>query len=354
MKGRKGKTAGTYGYNDRMLLDVRDLRVSLINGKTSVPVIRGFDLSLENGAILGILGESGSGKTVSASMIMRLFEKEEGTIDQGKIIFKGRDLASAKEKELRNIRGREISFVFQNPSQALNPYKKIGRQLADTLKTHGLPYKRQIIEKALLEAGIPDPGTVYGMYPYQLSSGQNQRIMICQGIICKPDLLIADEPTSSIDASLRKRILDLFTQINLKYGMSIIFITHDFDIARFLCGRLVIMYGGMVVEEGGIDEIFRNPLHPYTEELIKCSQSLDRNEDRLYTLDGTPLVPSDFKDECPFYERCRFRCPECKSGIPAMLERDKRKARCLARIIDGRIENADNHIKTGGPDDGEY
>ncbi|MFO7612485.1 MAG: ABC transporter ATP-binding protein [Clostridia bacterium] len=353
MKGRKRNTTETYEYNHRTLLEVRDLRVSLFNGKTSVPIIRGFDLSLEKGGILGILGESGSGKTVSASMIMRLFEKDEGAIEQGKIIFKGRNLASAAEKELQDIRGKEISFVFQNPAQALNPYKKIGRQLSDTLKTHGLPYSRQIIEKALLEAGIPDPGTVYGMYPYQLSSGQNQRIMICQGIICKPDLLIADEPTSSIDASLRKRILDLFIQINRKYGMSIIFITHDFDIARFLCRRLVIMYGGMVVEEGGIDEIFGNPLHPYTEELIKCSQSLDRNEDRLYTLDGTPLVPSDFRDECPFYERCRFRCSECKSGIPAMLERGKRKARCLARIIDGRIDDAKNLMKTGGPDVGE-
>lgn len=211
---------------------------------------------------------------------------------------------------------------------SLNPYKKVGRQLKDFLDTHSLEYSNDSIINTLKEVGINRPETVLEMYPFQLSGGQNQRIMICQAILGKPDLLIADEPTSSIDAMLRKRILDLLIDINKKYGMAIIFITHDFDVAKYICDKLVIMYGGLMVEQGPLERILSNPMHPYTDELIKCASSLDSGDSKLYSLDGSPLVPSEFRDECPFYKRCRYRVESCLDGIPHMVEVPGGSTRC--------------------------
>jgi len=211
---------------------------------------------------------------------------------------------------------------------SLNPYKKIGRQLEDFLKTHDMEFNREKIIESLEVVGINRPETVLEMFPFQLSGGQNQRIMICQSILTSPDLLIADEPTSSIDAMLRKKILSLLKDINRKYKMAIILITHDFDVAKYLCSKLVIMYGGLVVEKGPMERILERPMHPYTDELIKCASSLDSGESKLYSLEGSPLVPSDFKDECPFYARCRYRKDSCRKGIPEMIEIPGGGTRC--------------------------
>ena len=186
---------------------------------------------------------------------MRLYESSEASIDEGAAVFVQDDLVKKSEKELNKIRGRKSAYIFQNPTAALHPYKRIGRQLQTILKVHDLPRSKDIILEALLEVGLDEPTIIYDKYPSQLSAGQNQRIMIPGCILTKPDLLIADEPTSSIDASLRKRILDLFLYVNKKYGMSIIVITHNFDIAKYLCSRLVIMYGGLNVEQGKLEDV---------------------------------------------------------------------------------------------------
>lgn len=311
------------------ILTVKDLKVSFYYQSEKLQVIRGFDLTMEKGDIIGVVGESGSGKTVSSSTIIRLIDDEDIIIDSGQILYDGTDLVTAKDKHLRNIRGRKISFIFQNPSQALHPYKRVGTQLKKTLKLHGLPYKKQIIIEALKDVGLKDAETIYNRYPFQLSGGQNQRIMIAQCIICKPDILIADEPTSAIDASLKKKVLDLLKDINKKYGMSIILITHDFGVAKYLCNRLFIMYGGLVVEEGNLNDVFSSPLHPYTSALIKCSTSLENSDDFLYTIDGTPLTPYNFKDECPFHFRCEHATSNCQKAIPKMTTINQRKVRCI-------------------------
>ncbi|MBV1757167.1 MAG: ABC transporter ATP-binding protein [Dethiosulfatibacter sp.] len=313
---------------DDKLIEVKNLRISFYHENESIQVVRGFDLSMDSGEILGILGESGSGKTVSATSILRL-EDEAGSIDSGAILFNGTDLLALSEKEYRKIRGNRISYVFQNASSALNPYKKIGLQLTEVLKNHKLPFSRTIVLDVLKEVGIEEADTIYDMYPFQLSGGQNQRIMIAQGIISKPDLLIADEPSSSIDASLRKTVLDLLKYINEKSHMAIILITHDFDVAKYLCDRLIIMYGGLVMEEGDVKDIFETPLHPYTEELIKCANSLNRGDSPVYTLEGTAPTPFQFKDECPFFSRCKERLPECIDEIPQIIESNNRKVRCI-------------------------
>lgn len=311
------------------IIEVTDLKVSFYHEDGKVQVVRGFDMSLDKGEIVGILGESGSGKTVSATSILKLEEDDIGTIDSGEVIFKGTSLLGLSEDELKKIRGNNISYIFQNASSALNPYKVIGKQLTEVLKNHKLPYSKEIVLNALEEVGIEDAETVYGMYPFQLSGGQNQRIMIAQCIISKPDLLIADEPTSSIDASLRKIVLDLLKEISRKTNMSVIIITHDFDVAQYMCDRLVIMYGGLVVEEGSIDEIFKDPFHPYTKELILCAGSISRGDEIVYTLEGSHPTPFEFGNECPFENRCKLKLPECTSEIPRTLKIGNRKVRCI-------------------------
>ncbi|MBN2879102.1 MAG: ABC transporter ATP-binding protein [Clostridia bacterium] len=313
------------------LIKVKDLKVSFYNNNKAVEVIRGFDIDVWEGEIVGILGESGSGKTVSSTSILHMMEKNEGIITSGEILYNKKDLATLSEKQMNTIRGRKIAYVFQNPAQALSPYKKIGRQFKNLLKNHNLKYSSAAVQSALEEVGIKDAETVLNMYPFQLSGGQNQRIMIALSIITKPDLLIADEPTSSIDTSLIKKVLDLFRDINKKYNMSMIIITHDFNVAKYICNRLVIMYGGLVVETGDINSILNNPLHPYTEELIKCAYSLDNYKDSLYSLEGAPPTPYEFKDECPFYSRCKIREDECRQAIPYMKEIEGRQVRCLKR-----------------------
>jgi len=330
------------GLKQESLLQVQDLQISFSSGQDAVKVIRGFSLTVNRGEIVGVLGESGSGKTVSASMLLRLFSPEEASIDAGSVLFNGCDLGRASESDLQSIRGRDISFIFQDPTLALHPAKRIGRQLRETLKAHGLPSSREIIIAALAEVGISDPETIYTMYPFQLSGGQNQRVMICQGMLCRPQLLIADEPTSAVDASLRKHILDLLIRLNTRYHMSILLITHDFDVARYVCNRLVIMYGGLVVEEGLLEDIILAPLHPYTEGLIRCAASLDRNDSLLYSLEGTPITPHDFAPECPFAPRCGFRRPECTVEVPPLLSFSSgssgtRTVRCLHPVISERL-----------------
>lgn len=323
---------------ENKLIEVRDLKVSFYDEKGSVQVVRGFDIELNKGEIVGILGESGSGKTVSASSIIRLIDESIGTIDSGEVIFEEQDLIMASERELKKIRGNKISYVFQNSSAALNPYKTIGKQLGEVLKTHSLPKSKEYVLNKLGEVGIDETERIYNSYPFQLSGGQNQRIMIAQCILCDPELIIADEPTSSIDASLQKTVLDLLRDISKKNDMSVIIITHDFGVARYLCDRLMVMYGGLVVEEGTIEQIFNTPFHPYTKELIKCANSLAQDEDIMYYIEGTPPTPYQFKDECPFYSRCKFREPACTAEIPAFRKIEDRKVRCI--LYDEEVSKA--------------
>lgn len=312
-----------------VLLQVKNLKVSFYHDKSSYQVVRGFDLKLMKGEIVGILGESGSGKTVSVTSVLGLIDDSSGRIDSGEVIFLGKDLLKIPEKELNKIRGKEISYIFQNSSEALNPYETIGKQLGEVLRAHGFQDSREIILNVLREVGIDDTETVFEMYPFQLSGGQNQRIMIAQGILCKPVLLIADEPTSSIDASLQKTILDLLKEISIKNEMSVIIITHNFGVARYLCDRLLVMYGGLLVEEGSMVDITDSPMHPYTKELIRCVESLDEEGDSMYTIDGYPPSPGEFKEECPFYRRCSVNEEDCTKGIPALIGIGERNVRCV-------------------------
>jgi oligopeptide/dipeptide ABC transporter ATP-binding protein len=316
---------------EEVILRVKDLRVSFKYGEEHIQVVRGFNLELKRGEIVGILGESGSGKSVSSMSIIRLTEDDGSRVDSGSINFKGKNLLELKEDEMRKIRGKEISYIFQDASAALNPYQRCGKQIEESLKIHGLDFSKEKILEIMMDVGLDNAELIYDMFPPQLSGGQCQRVMIAIAIASRPEILIADEPTTAIDASLQRKVLKLLGDINKKYGMAIIVITHDFDVAREICSRVAIMYGGLVMEEGKLDEVLNGPLHPYTGELLRCVNSLDENDEMLYTLQGMPPGPLDFKEECPFYSRCKVGREECLKGIPEVNDVDGRRVRCFGR-----------------------
>lgn len=312
----------------RPLLEIQRLKVSFYQRRETVQVVRGVDFVLFPGEIVGILGESGSGKTVTASSILGIYSDEEVKMNEGSVLYDGKMISGLSQKELEDIRGKEIAYIFQNPSAALNPYKRIGKQLQSVMQRHGVKGGYNKVIHTLHEVGIDEAERVYAMYPFQLSGGLNQRIMIAQALLLQPKILIADEPTSSIDASLSKKVLDLLLDLNERYHMSVVLITHDFDVAKYMCDRILIMYGGLILEEGKMEEVFNQPLHPYTKQLLRCVMSLDKDDKKVHVLEGNPITPKEFRNACPFYERCQKKADLCTSDIPPMTAIGERKVRC--------------------------
>lgn len=311
------------------VLNISNLKVSFKNDDNFIQVLRGVDVQLAKGEILGILGESGSGKTVTASSVLRLIDDGSFRIDSGSILFDNMELTTLEEKEMRGIRGKRISYIFQDASAVLNPYKRIGRQLKEVLKVHDESFTKEKIILGMKQAGIDNAEIIYNMYPWQLSGGLCQRVVIAMSTLCSPEIIIADEPTTAIDASLQKKVLELLRDINGNNKSSIILITHDFDVVRYICGRVVVMYGGLIMEEGITEEVLNNPIHPYTKGLINCVQSINANDDKLFSLTGKAPSPQEFSEQCPFYERCSSRISECGSAIPRMRTIGSRKVRCV-------------------------
>ncbi len=322
---------------DAKLLQIKNLKISFPYGKDRIQVVRGIDLELNKGEIMGVLGESGSGKTVSSTAILGLVSDGDGRMDDGEIWFGERNLLNVSQHELEKIRGREIAYIFQDAVASLNPYRRVGSQMMEIVKIHKLQVEKKEILRVMEEIGLDNANLIYNMYPFQLSGGQCQRINIAMAIVCRPQLIIADEPTSAIDASLRRKVLNLLKNINEKYGTAIMIITHDFDVARFLCDKVMIMYGGLVMEEGRVQDVLENPVHPYTVELLKCVASLNEGEKSLYSLEGMPPNPYELRNECPFYDRCKYRVDLCRAGIPPMMNLEgKRKVRCVHAESRGR------------------
>ena len=296
-------------------------------------------MQLNQGEILGILGESGSGKTVTASSILRLINDGSYRIDSGSILFHDMEITKLKEKEMRNIRGKKISYIFQDAMAALNPYKRVGIQIKEVLKVHGESSTKERIINGMKQAGIENAEIIYNMFPAQLSGGLCQRVTIAMNTICSPEIIIADEPTTAIDASLQKKVLELLRDINQKNKSSIIVITHDFDVVKYICHRVLVMYGGLVMEEGNTKEVLENPMHPYTKALLRCMESLNDNDEKLYSLPGKAPSPAEFKDQCPFYERCIYKSDKCKIALPEMRTAENRKYRCVLEQV-GEVANA--------------
>ena len=273
------------------ILQVKDLELSFHTFAGEVKAIRGVNFDLNKGETLAIVGESGSGKSVTTKSIMRLLPESNSEFKNGEIIFEGKDLTKLPEREMQKIRGKDISMIFQDPMTSLNPTMTIGKQIMEPILKHQKVSKakaRKVAIELLNMVGIPNAENRYKMYPHQFSGAQRQRIVIATALACNPQILIADEPTTALDVTIQAQILELMKDIQSKIDTSIIFITHDLGVVANVADRVAVMYGGMIVEIGTVDEIFYNPQHPYTWGLLSSMPSMDVDEEKLYAIPGTP------------------------------------------------------------------
>ena len=301
------------------LVDIRNLRLSFFTPAGEVKALNDVSLYLDEGEVLGIVGESGSGKSVTAYSIMGL-TADPGRIIGGTVTFNGHEIEKMKEKDLRKIRGKEVSIIFQDPMTSLNPVYTIGSQIEEVILLHTDKTRAEARERAtelLRLVGINEPEKRIRQYPHELSGGMRQRVMIAIALACEPKLLIADEPTTALDVTIQAQILDLITELKKKLNMAVILITHDLGIVSSMCDRIAVMYAGKVVECGTTDDIFYNPQHEYTKGLLKSIPNInDRESKRLIAIEGTPVDLLNPPAGCPFAPRCPSCMKICLGKMP--------------------------------------
>jgi oligopeptide/dipeptide ABC transporter ATP-binding protein len=306
------------------ILEVENLRTYFRTDAGVARAVDGVSFHVDEGEVLGIVGESGSGKSVTSLSIMRLIPEPPGEIMEGSSIrFGGRELLSLAPKEMRAVRGNDIAMIFQEPMSSLNPVYPIGDQIAEALRLHRGMDKKEARSRAvelLRLVGIPDPESRAANFPHQLSGGQRQRVMIAIALSCEPKLLIADEPTTALDVTIQAQILDLLAEIRERLQMAIVLITHDLGVVAEVCDRVVVMYGGQVVEQGPVASIFANPRHPYTEGLLKAIPRLGARVDRLAVIPGTVPSPTEWPIGCRFHARCPYGWGLCVERHPPLFE----------------------------------
>jgi peptide/nickel transport system ATP-binding protein len=304
---------------DNVILKVSNLRTHFLTRRGIVKAVDGVDFELRRGECLCLVGESGCGKTVTALSILRLFDSPPGKIVGGRISYDGLDLAKCSLRQLRQIRGKDIAIVFQEAQSALNPVLTIGDQIIEQIKLHlPLDYSmaRDRAITLLSEMGIPSAERVLSYYPHQLSGGMKQRALIAMSLSCDPQILIADEPTTAVDVTIKAQILDIFHELQVKRQLSTIFITHDLAVVAEIGDRAVIMYGGKDVETAPVSEIISNPKHPYTSGLIECLPDVSKSTDRLTSIPGTTPNPIKMPKGCAFHPRCPKAMKICKKQEP--------------------------------------
>jgi len=308
------------------LLEVNGLKTYFDTDEGTVKAVDGVSFHLDKGETLAVVGESGSGKSVTSLSIMRLIAMPPGRIAGGEILFSGENLVTKSEREMRKIRGNDISMIFQEPMTSLNPVYTVGDQIAEAIVLHqGKTYKQAMKMAAeMLElVGIPEPGKRVKNYPHQMSGGMRQRVMIAMALSCGPQLLIADEPTTALDVTIQAQILDLMRKLQREIGMSILFITHDLGVVAEIADRVVVMYSGRAVEEGESRAIFGQPLMPYTMGLLNSIPRVDKaaeHQERLEAIPGNVPNPLHLPEGCSFHPRCRFMIDECKAAVPPLID----------------------------------
>ncbi|NEW07907.1 ABC transporter ATP-binding protein [Paenibacillus sp. SYP-B3998] len=315
-----------------MLLEIQDLKTHFVTDRGEVPAVDGVDLTIRKGEILGVVGESGCGKSVASLSIMKLIPQPPGKIAGGSIRYKDEELTIAKENRMKRLRGNEISMIFQEPMTSLNPLLTVGEQIGEAFRLHRKANRKQArlhTVDMLRRVGIPRPEQIVDEYPHRLSGGMRQRVMIAMALCCEPELLIADEPTTALDVTIQAQILDLMKKLNQEMGTAIMLITHDLGIVAEMCDRLVVMYAGKVVEEGPVKDIFRSPRHPYTKGLIRSIPRMDIEQDQLYSIPGNVPSPGSIKQGCRFAPRCEKAMETCQAHMPDLKFVDyNHKSRC--------------------------
>lgn len=304
----------------KVLLEMKDVHIGFPHRTGILPAVDGVDLKIYEGEIVGIVGESGSGKSVMSQTILRLLEHDSPVVYSGEMLFEGKNLLELSMDEMRHIRGNEISVIFQNPLTSLSPVHTIAKQLSEVLILHKGMKKDEARVRAvelLTMTGIPSPENVMKKYPFELSGGMQQRVMIAMALACEPKLLIADEPTTALDVTIQEQILNLIIELNQKIGMSVLFITHDMGVVNQLCEKVKVMYLGQAVEEATTEEIFAHPVHPYTQGLLSCIPSLESDPDEdLPTIKGTVPPLTAVPVGCHFCTRCPYADEHCAEEQP--------------------------------------
>ena len=314
-----------------VLLKVENLKMVFQNKKSSFAAVEGLSFTVEQGKTLGIVGESGSGKTMASLSVLRLLPNQ-GRVAEGEITFKGKNLLKLSEKEMQELRGNEMSMIFQDPVMSLDQIYTVGDQIIEAILTHEKMPKSDAKKRALSllgDVGIPHPERVYRSYPFELSGGMCQRVMIAIALSCNPKLLFADEPTTALDVTVQAQIMELLKKIQKEYNMGIVLITHDLGVVADVADDIVVMYAGKSVEIAPKDTIFNSPCHPYTHGLIRSIPQLDTKAERLYSIQGTVPDIRNFPPGCRFCTRCPFVLPVCKEKEPPFVKlNEKHFVRC--------------------------
>lgn len=303
------------------ILKVKGLCTEFKTIDSQVRAVDGVDLELYPGETLGIVGESGCGKSVTALSIMQLLPKGIGRVVEGEIVFDGRDMRKLPYKELLALRGQDMAMIFQEPMTSLNPVFTIGYQLSEVLRFHKGMSKRKALETSiglLKDVGISRPEMIAKSYPHELSGGMLQRVMIAMGLSCSPKLLIADEPTTALDVTIQAQILELMTKLKKEYNTAILMITHNMGVVAEMCDRVIVMYAGYVVETAEVMELFDHPSHPYTQSLLRCIPKINEDREILDTIEGTVPPPYAMPKGCRFAPRCRYATPACETEKPEL------------------------------------
>jgi len=314
------------------LLKIKNLNIKYTADKLVSRAVNGIDLTIDKGEVLGLVGETGAGKTSTALAVLGLLPKYTAKVD-GEIIFDNEDLVKAKEKRLRNIRGKRISMIFQDPMTSLNPVFRVGDQIADVIKFHNTKMSQidvnAQVDEILKMVGIPSSRK--GEYPHQFSGGMKQRVMIAIAIACNPDLLIADEPTTALDVTIQAQVIKMMRRLQKDLGSSVLMITHDLGIVANFCDKVAIMYGGEIVESGTLEDIFdtEGKHHPYTQGLFDSLPDITKRTERLVPIKGLTPHPSELPDGCKFHPRCNHCTEVCKSGDnPKQYKKDTHTIQC--------------------------
>ena len=305
------------------LLQVKDLKTTFKTLRGEITAVDGVNFQVNKGEILGIVGESGCGKSVTSQSIMRLYNEKDLVKYQGEIILEDTDLLKLSEKEMQKVRGNDVAMIFQDALSSLNPVFTVGSQISEAIHLHQKISKKEARERAielLRLTGIPIPEKRVDAYPHEMSGGMRQRVMIAMALACQPQILIADEPTTALDVTIQAQILDLMRNLKDKINSSIMLITHDLGVIAEMADYVVVMYAGRVVEKGTVQEIFKNPLHPYTIGLQKSKPVVGKEVDRLYSIPGNVPNPINMLQTCYFKDRCNMKCDACKGEYPPMIQ----------------------------------
>ncbi len=316
------------------LLEIKGLKTYYYTRKRVVPAADDVDLTVHRGEVVGLVGESGCGKSTVARSAVGLIDRTYTKIEAGEVLFEGKDLTKATRKELEEIRGKKISMIFQDPFVSLSPVYTVGDQIFEVMKAHDPKLKKRDAMERVLDlmrkVGIPSPELRVNDYPYQMSGGMQQRIMIAIALALNPDILIADEPTTALDVTVQAQVLDLLRDLKDEFHMSIILISHNLGVIASMCDRILVMYGGVVVEEGTAEEIFKDPKHPYTKGLLASIPSIAEDKEELHSIRGTVPTFSVPVTECRFAGRCDLCREDCRRAEPKLIEiGNGRRVRCL-------------------------